>query len=298
MEITGKQSVSVVIPTINREKHVVATIKDLLIQDYKDYEIIVVDQSEEASTEIQELSRKHSKKLHYIKSDKQGLPEARNLGWKSALNPVVLYVDDDISCGPELIKEHVDALEKTQASIIAGGIDQHNIVYQGEKVGSFSRLIGLGKRGYSHTEPSWVDHAPGGNMAIRRSTLEKTGGFDEHLSPGAALYEETDFCLRAKETGARIYFEPKARLTHFAAPAGGCRVLSKTEYVEALSRNRTAVIWRHTPSWCRPIALARLLITVISFTLRNKNPLIFLKGLKGILQGYTIGKKQVKNSYL
>lgn len=69
-----------------------------------------------------------------------------------------------------------------------------------------------------------MDHAPGGNSSVWRPILRDLDGIDEGLQVGAALYEETDFCLRVKRAGHRIYFNGRARVTHLAVATGECRV--------------------------------------------------------------------------
>lgn len=58
-----------------------------------------------------------------------------------------------------------------------------------------------------------IDWVPGASMMIRRSVIDKIGGFDE----GYFLYfEETDFCLRAKRAGFSTWYVPESRVMHIA----------------------------------------------------------------------------------
>jgi GT2 family glycosyltransferase len=64
----------------------------------------------------------------------------------------------------------------------------------------------------SKTDQS-IDWVPGASMMIRRSVIDKIGGFDE----GYFLYfEETDFCLRAKRAGFSTWYVPESRVMHIA----------------------------------------------------------------------------------
>lgn len=49
MSINTPNGVSVIIPTINRADVLIDTINDILLQDFGDFEIIVVDQSEQVN---------------------------------------------------------------------------------------------------------------------------------------------------------------------------------------------------------------------------------------------------------
>ena len=53
----------------------------------------------------------------------------------------------------------------------------------------------------------------GAALAIRRSLFERIGGVCEDYIIGD--YEDSDLCLRVRETGAAILYVPKAELFHF-----------------------------------------------------------------------------------
>jgi hypothetical protein len=58
-----------------------------------------------------------------------------------------------------------------------------------------------------------IDWVPGASMMIRRTVIDNIGGLDE----GYFLYfEETDFCLRAKQAGFATWYVPKSRVMHIA----------------------------------------------------------------------------------
>ena len=54
--------ISVIIPTLNRERYLADTVKELLKQEYEKFEIIIVDQSDTINKEVYELSKKYPEK--------------------------------------------------------------------------------------------------------------------------------------------------------------------------------------------------------------------------------------------
>lgn len=58
-----------------------------------------------------------------------------------------------------------------------------------------------------------VDFCSGAFILVRRSVFEALGGLDEAFAP--AYYEEVDFCMRLRDAGWRIFFEPRAVADHF-----------------------------------------------------------------------------------
>jgi len=51
----------------------------------------------------------------------------------------------------------------------------------------------------------------GACLMTRRDVFEAVGGFDERLP---IAYNDVDFCLRARERGLRVVYEPGATLLH------------------------------------------------------------------------------------
>ena len=74
---------SMIIGTLNREKAIKYCLKSLLEQNYENYEIIIIDQSDNDKTEkyVKNLSEKRIKYMHV---DYKGLSRARNDALKLA----------------------------------------------------------------------------------------------------------------------------------------------------------------------------------------------------------------------
>ncbi|MCX7805409.1 MAG: glycosyltransferase, partial [Planctomycetota bacterium] len=241
----AETGVTVAVPTLNRGSFLFGCLRDLLAQDHRPLEILVVDQSAETPAEVARLVAGHSDIVSYHKVGFRGLPEARNYAWRKARYEAIIYVDDDIRCGQRLASEHLRALSIPGVGVVAGGIDEANKPPDMAPTGRFCRWTGAPSAGFGAHGEMFVEHAKGANFSAWRSVIEKVGGFDEALNVGAALYEELEFCLRVSRAGWKIYFNGAARLTHLAAPSGGCRVEDVPRYVRALAHNRGILIRRH-----------------------------------------------------
>lgn len=264
------RGVSVVIPTINRAAVLADTVRDMLAQDFDDYEIIIIDQSDEVNEQVLALARQSlpPRVRYFLATNFKGLPQARNFGWRHASKDVVLYIDDDIRSAPGLVAAHHEAHTRTGATMVAGGIDEAKGDHPtAAPPGSFNWWTATAIRNFSIWRAGWCIHAPGGNFSVRRSVLEEIGGLDEFLAVGAALYEESELALRHRSKGHKTWFEPTARLTHLAAPMGGCRVPKDwPRYMFGLAHNRAILIFRHLRWWHRPTALARLMLLGLSYS--------------------------------
>ena len=64
---------------------------------------------------------------------------------------------------------------------------------------------------------------PGACLAIRREVFETLNGFDVEFPVN---YNDVDLCLRARQVGYEVVFEPEAKLRHdeCATRASGTRV--------------------------------------------------------------------------
>ncbi|GAH97128.1 unnamed protein product, partial [marine sediment metagenome] len=58
-----------------------------------------------------------------------------------------------------------------------------------------------------------VDYLGGCNMSFKRKIFKEIGLFDENFI-GKSQYFEADFCLRIKEHGYKVLFNPRARVQH------------------------------------------------------------------------------------
>lgn len=294
------RGVSVIIPTINRAEVLIDTVRDLLRQDFDDWELIIVDQSEDMNCSVLNLLHDSPVSTRYFKAPFRGLPLARNFGWQQASKDVVLYVDDDIRCEPDLVATHHRAHVRTGATLVAGGIDEArgNPASKGA-TGSFNWWTATSVRNFHAKAGGWCIHAPGGNFSIRRDALQAINGFDEMLTIGAALYEETELALRLRSAGYRAWFEPEAHLLHLAAPAGGCRVPDDwPRYMRGLAHNRAILIFRHLRWWHRPTALLRLLLLGLSYCRLDRSIRPFLATSKGLLAGRRVAAQPPLNTEL
>ena len=284
--------VTVIVPTLNRGQCLTDTLRDLLAQEYRPLEILVVDQSRDESPALLDLILEHSDMLSHHKVQFRGLPLARNYGWQQAKYEAILFVDDDIRCGPSLVSEHLRGLTRPGVGMVAGGIDESISSKEVNATsGQFNSWTASPVRSFGANEECFVQHVAGCNFSVWRSILRAAGGFDEALAIGAALYEETELCLRVRKCGFDIYFNGRARLQHLAAGSGGCRVSNLPEYMGSLAHNRAILIRRHLRWFQIPVAYLRLFLLFISYAAHYHTLRVFPPGIAGFLKGMQTAKQ-------
>ncbi len=222
-----KPDICVAIPTYRREMVLVDTIKDVFKQSYKNLELVVVDQSETRPAEmIKAIGEIKDTRLRYFRTTPPSVTAARNFALRVSHAPIVLFLDDDVVLHKDMVKEHLDAHKKhPEVSAIAGRVLQKGFPIK-KDVLTFDKY-GISHGVFTATQASYTNAFPGGNHSIKVKDALSIGGFDTRYYYNA-FREENDMSLRMVKAGLKIYYEPKAALTHLASPSGGTR--AKKQY--------------------------------------------------------------------
>jgi GT2 family glycosyltransferase len=280
--------VTVVVPTLNRGAYLLDTVRDLLAQAHRPLEILLVDQSDAVSPELEALVVAHPDIVSHRRVTFRGLPIARNYGWQMARHELIVYVDDDIRCAPGFVAAYAGALMETGIGMCGGSIDEP-ANGGSRRIPAYNRWIAFPEGGFAFDGVSRVDHVKGCNFGGHREAFRAIGGFDERLNVGAALHEETDAALRATAAGRAVRYDGALRLTHLAAGTGGTRQLDYRRYVFALAHNRSVMVRRHSRWYQWPVGLAWSGKLIAAYTLHARAPRIILDGLRGMVQGWRVG---------
>jgi len=217
-----KPDICVAIPTYNRGEMLIDTILDVLKQSHNNLELIVLDQSvsHDLST-LRGLASIKDKRLRYLKATPPSLPAARNLILKLSKAPIVLFLDDDVVLHKDMVKYHLKAFDNNPAiSAVAGRVLQKGFPIE-KSVLRFDEY-GISHGVFTATNSAYTNTFPGGNHSIKVKDALSLGGFDTRYYYNA-FREESDMARRIIKSGMKIYYEPKAALTHLAAPSGGTR---------------------------------------------------------------------------
>lgn len=203
--------VSVIIPTYNRASLVCHAIDNVFEQTWKNIELIVVDDG--STDDTQERLRSYGDRIRVIVQPNGGPAAARNRGLKSARGEIVAFQDSDDLWDPVKLERQVRLLETLGPTVPCCLCNVDLGMIDGKKHTSFS---------YADMEPEFeeglwtnVNEVLATRFvffnqaaAIRRSTLEKLGGFDETLD----FLEDYDLPLRLAREGAwGIIREPLVR---------------------------------------------------------------------------------------
>ena len=102
--------VSVIIPVYKVEKYIAATVKSVLAQTYKDFELIIVDDgSPDKSVEICQSFT--DPRIKIIRQENKGVAAARNTGIRHAKAEYIALLDADDLWLPNKLARHVEHLD-------------------------------------------------------------------------------------------------------------------------------------------------------------------------------------------
>ncbi|MBQ7646347.1 MAG: glycosyltransferase [Clostridia bacterium] len=110
--------ISVIIPVFNVEKYLPRCIESVIGQEYRDLEIILVDDgSTDDSGNICDQYAVNDKRIKVIHKKNGGLPDARNAGIKASSGEFIGLVDSDDYISPKMYSRLFDVLVSTNADI-------------------------------------------------------------------------------------------------------------------------------------------------------------------------------------
>lgn len=197
-----KKELSIVIPTYNRQKDLLALLDSLFIQKYdrKKVEIIVSDDGSSDGTgeAIKRLLKKHPE-LKYVYQKNSGPSAARNNGIRAAAGKIIGFIDSDVIADKNLIKNALKVFKHSKADVIEGMTlslerDIKNTV--------FTHTV------QNKTGKRWITC----NLFARREIIEKIGGFDEEFRH--PIREDTALGFAMLKAGAVSDFSEKITVYH------------------------------------------------------------------------------------
>jgi GT2 family glycosyltransferase len=226
-------SVSIVIPTRNREQLLQEVIEAVWNQDAFSHitEIVVVDNCSTDGTpqRVQALQQQSpcTIKYHRMPANK-GPAHSRNAGWMLAGSDFIVFIDSDVKLDPAWLSKTLAVIKKDAQLGIVGG----KLVYASrpDHINSYGGAMGrlglgwdahLGEETEDLNEPESCLWVPTAAVLIRRRLLELLSGFDETF---VLSYEDSDLGWRANLAGYKCLCIPSAiayhRINEEPAPLG------------------------------------------------------------------------------
>jgi len=200
--INSKPFVSVVIPTLNRYQYLRDVLRDLEKQSYKNFEVIIVDQTDNFQ---ESFYKDWNLDLKYWFQEEKALWRARNEAIKSAKGDYILLYDDDSLVDSDWITQHLKTLDFFNADLSSGV----SMSVVGDEVPKHYRYF------------RWSDQLDTGNVLLKKSVFSEIGYFDRQFEK--QRMGDGEFGLRAYLNGYKNISNPKAKRIHLKVSEGGLR---------------------------------------------------------------------------
>ena len=189
--------------TINKFEKLIRLIKSLKNQNYRNFELIIIDQSNE--DKIKQL-QKYKIPIKYIKKKEKGLSRSRNLGIKLSKGKYLLFTDDDCYFNVNFLYQIKNAYKKYKTDLIGFPIFNKNKNNTVVKINNSNFFI--------NNDLNVIKYLCSVNFCIKNKNLLK---FDENLGLGIKKLsrsgEDTDFLLRNHKNKEYFYYS-KIKVWH------------------------------------------------------------------------------------
>ncbi|RUT02706.1 hypothetical protein DSM106972_056260 [Dulcicalothrix desertica PCC 7102] len=172
------KKVSIIIPVYNAEQYIATTVESVLLQTYKNIEVLIIDDGSPDQS-IQICQQFNDSRIQIIRQENQGVSAARNTGIKMAQGEFIAFLDADDLWLPQKLAIHVQHLSANPTlGMSFGRVEFMN--FDGTPTGQYSNpcFKDLTSKKLYEENPAVTPS----NAVIRRVALQQVGGFDLDLS--------------------------------------------------------------------------------------------------------------------
>jgi glycosyltransferase involved in cell wall biosynthesis len=200
--------VSLVLATLGRDLEVADFLKSLLLQTYKNFEIIIIDQNRDGKIDAIVEQFEDSFDLKHVKVDFTGNARARDYGIGLAQGRIIAFPDDDCTYDKEVLEKVVVEFGKRKnlSILVAGSYDfsssRFSIGVNSRKARYFSRFRMMGVEFTQFFDRNSID--------VQQFHLDHDFGIGSKYS-GAEGFELLYRLLRA---GSTAFYTPEIRIYH------------------------------------------------------------------------------------
>lgn len=229
---------------------------------------------------------------------------ARNRILAAARGEVVAFLDDGGLPSPGWLEAVRSVFADERIEALAGRIVTGQPHRGRGRPGARLRWTGQVTDDLAALRPGITSLASARNAAVLSGVARKAGGFDEAWGSGSP-YEDVEFFVRLGKAGARLRFEPAARVTLTAGEAfpdisdpgpGGSRIWN-LEQQAARTRAMTAIFARHEV-WALPlVVISHLVLAVIEVVAGRLPPHAPLRLLIEMVEGVRLAVHPVDSPW-
>mgnify|MGYP001602879166 CR=1 FL=1 len=216
------QLISIIIINWNGLRWLEDCFGSLYTQDYKNFEIIFVDNASKDGS-IEWVKKNYPETIICINTTNLGFADANNVGYRKAKGKYVLFLNNDTRVTKTFLTELMNVLERDET---IGGAQSKILLMDHpdthDSVGAFLTPTGyLYHYGFGKKDAAKYDKeielftAKGACMMFRKDVLDSVAIRGDIFDPDYfAYFEESDLCHRVWLVGYRIVYAYKSVIYH------------------------------------------------------------------------------------
>jgi len=231
---------SVVIPTRNREaalRRMLGSLQDQTL-DASAYEVLVVDDGSDPPVQCAGWAGVPALRLVRLPHVERSV--ARNQGAREARGEILVFMDDDMLAGQDLLEAHSSGQAEWPTALAVGEITLAAETLR-TPFGRFRSGLETSAVPLSRGPVPLPNFATAANMSISRDRFLALGGFDA----GIVSSEDQDLALRHSAAGGTIVYLPEATAVHDDSATSLREYCRRAEW----GAEHMAPFFRRYPAW-------------------------------------------------
>ncbi|RNC86894.1 MAG: glycosyltransferase family 2 protein [Winogradskyella sp.] len=277
--------ISIIIPTLNRYEYLKDVLTDLEKQDYSNFEVIVIDQSEPFKKEFYTSFKLNLTALY---QEEKALWLARNVAIRQSKGDYILLFDDDSRIEHNWMSQHLKTLDFFNADLSSGV----SISKVGDKIPAH----------YAYFKIS--DQLDTGNVLLKKAIFKDIGLFDRQFEK--QRMGDGEFGLRAFLNGYKNISNPYAKRLHLKVNSGGLRDMGSWDAFRTKHlfqpRPIPSVLYFFRRYFGKRQSILSLLrtvpISILPYRFKGNKPMLIVSGVFAVLLSPLILLQVLRSWYL
>ncbi len=228
--VKGSPLVSIIIPNKDESETLAQCLESIERSSYQNYEIIIVENNSEKEETFAYYEKIQSDRIRIVFwPDEFNYSAINNFGASEAKGDYLLLLNNDVQVITEDWLEGL--LSNCQREDV--GIVGAKLFYPDDTIQHAGIVIGIGGvagavftglpgvySGYLHKASIQqnLSAVTAACMMVKRSVYEELGGLEEKLK---VAFNDVDFCLRARDKGYLVVYNPEVKLYHYESKSRG-----------------------------------------------------------------------------
>lgn len=193
--------VSVVIPLFNKEKYILSTLNSVIKQDYKNIEIVLIDDGSVDNGFRKAREFLFENKMRFVKivletRENKGMTAAKNDGIKLSSGDFIAFLDaDDVWCHNKLSEQVLFLVTNHQIDMV---LCNHIMLYENNNLPRAVSFLPIERKVVSWLLLTGFGGQTESAALVRRAALIEFGGFNPNLEMWAALDMTFKFSMEGR----------------------------------------------------------------------------------------------------